>query len=95
MKYNKLNYTFNKDNTTNTVVSTTNNLCNMNVISPTVDKLSSNQLTIVNKIVMKKGDSTASSHYWREEYVKVISKIKDTSGPSVLLPNKDTIKVTN
>ena len=67
----------------------------MNIIRTTTDELPSNQLPMANEIVMEKGDSVASSHYWREEDVKVLSKIKDIIGPSVLLPNKDTIDVTS
>ena len=95
MQYNKINVTFNKDNTASPVVSPTNSLCNKNLISPIVDKLASDQLPINNDIVMTKGDNAASSHYWREENVKVLSKIKDIIGPSVLLPNKNTIDVTS
>ena len=42
---------------------------------------------------MAKGNSAVSSHCWREEDAKVISKVKDIIGTSVLLPNKDTIDV--
>ena len=48
-----------------------------------------------NEIVTAKRDSVGSSHHWREEDSKVISKVKDIIGPSVLLPNKDTIDVTS
>ena len=59
------------------------------------DELKSNQVQMATKIVMKKGDSAGSSHYWREKDVEVLSKIKDIIGPSVLLPNKDTIDATS
>ena len=48
-----------------------------------------------NEIVMTKGHSAASSHYWREEGAKVHSKINDIVIPLALLPNKDTIDVTS
>ena len=59
------------------------------------DKLTSNQVKMAAKIVIAKGDSAASNHYWQEKDIKVLSKIKDIIGPSVLLPNKDTIDVTS
>ena len=59
------------------------------------DTLTSNQVKMATKIVIAKGDSVASSHYWREKDVKVLSEIKDIIGPLVLLPNKDTIDVTS
>ena len=95
MRSNKINYTFNKNNTTSPVVSITNNVCNKNVISPISDELASDQLPMDNSIVMAKGYSVASSHYWREEDAKVLLKIKDIIGSSVLLPNKETIDVTS
>ena len=58
MRSNKINYTLNKDNVTSPVVSTTNILCNNNVVSPIVDKLVSEQLTMDNEIVMAKGVAT-------------------------------------
>ena len=42
-----------------------------------------------------KGDSAASSHYWREEDKHVLSQVEDILGPAVLLPNKQTINVTS
>ena len=58
-------------------------------------RLISNQVKTAAKIVIAKGDSAASGHYWQEKDVKVLSKIKDIIGPSVLLPNEDTVDVTS
>ena len=59
------------------------------------DKLTYNQVNMAAKIVMVKGDSTASSHYRQENDVEVLSEIKEIIDQSVLLLNKDTIDVTN
>ena len=40
---------------------------------------------------MAKGDSAASSHYWRKEDEKCLHDVKKFAGPSVMLPNKTTI----
>ena len=45
-------------------------------------------------IVMEKGDSAASHHYWRKEDTDILSNIKDSIGPSVLLLNDDKILST-
>ena len=47
------------------------------------------------EIVMAKGDSAASHHYWREEDIKVMSEITKNPRPSILLPNNSSIDVTN
>ena len=43
---------------------------------------------------MAKGDSAASDHYWREQDAHVLSGIEDSLGPSVLIPNGETIAST-
>ena len=43
---------------------------------------------------MAKGDSAASSHYWRPQDKIVLDKIENCLGPSVLLPNNDMISST-
>ena len=45
-------------------------------------------------IVMAKGDSAASHHYWRDQDSHVLSTIRPSLGPSVLLPNGDKISST-
>ena len=49
----------------------------------------------ISEIVMAKGDSAASHHYWRIEDAKVLSNIIDKPGPSVVIPNNSTIAVTS
>ena len=71
------------------------------VVSPSI--LLSNSIRKANEpkaiepseTVYAKGDSAASSHYWREEDKKVISNIQEISGPQVILPNKQTIGITS
>ena len=43
---------------------------------------------------MAKGDSAASSHYWRQEDEMCLNDVKHFAGPSVLLPNKEKIAAT-
>ena len=43
---------------------------------------------------MAKGDSAASHHYWREQDANVLQDITNSKGPSVLIPNGDTIAST-
>ena len=43
---------------------------------------------------MAKGDSAASSHYWRPEDTIILDNIKKCKGPSVLLPNNELISST-
>ena len=43
---------------------------------------------------MAKGDSAASHHYWREQDANVLQDIINSKGPSVLIPNGDTIAST-
>ena len=62
-----------------------------NIPSPVV----SNKKYKDEEIIYAKGDSAASHHYWREEDKQVIEKIEKHSGPSVLLPNNNTISVTS
>ena len=69
--------------------------CNMNVVRTMIDKLPSNQAQMTNKIYMAKGDSAASIYYWRKEDVEVLSKIKNITDPSELLPNKDSVNITS
>jgi hypothetical protein len=45
-------------------------------------------------LVMAKGDSAASHHYWREQDDHVLQDIKNCKGPAVLLPNGETIAST-
>ena len=44
---------------------------------------------------MAKGDSAASSHYWRDQDKTVLNNIKNCIGPSVLLPNNELISSTS
>ena len=46
------------------------------------------------EVIMAKGDSAASDHYWREQDAHVLSGIEDSLGPSVLIPNGETIAST-
>ena len=62
-----------------------------NIPSPVV----SNKKYKDEEIIYAKGDSAASHHYWREEDKQVLEKIEKHSGPSVLLPNNNTISVTS
>ena len=47
--------------------------------------------SVVSPCVIAKGDSAASSHYWRQEDAQCLEKIQNFAGPSVLLPNRETI----
>ena len=47
------------------------------------------------KIVIEKGDSAAISHYWRPEDKKILNKIKEFLGPSILLPNNEITTSTS
>ena len=40
------------------------------------NELTSKQVQMATKIVMEKGDSVASSHYWREKNTEVFLKSK-------------------
>ena len=44
--------------------------------------------------ILVKGDSAASKHYWREEDEKCLENVTPYSGPSVILPDADTIAPT-
>ena len=44
--------------------------------------------------IVAKGDSAASRHYWREEDEQCLKNITPYSGPSVVLPDADTIAPT-
>ena len=46
------------------------------------------------EMVIAKGDSATSNHYWQEEDNQVLNAIEDFSGPNVVLPNNSTIGVT-
>ena len=50
--------------------------------------------SVVSPFIMAKGDSAASSHYWRKEDEICLNDVKKFAGPSVLLPNKETITAT-
>ena len=45
--------------------------------------------------VMAKGDSAASQHYWRQEDIECLHDIKKYTGPTVKLPNNETITSTS
>ena len=44
--------------------------------------------------IIAKGDSGATSHYWREQDKKCLQNIEITPGPTVTLPNNTTITST-
>ena len=44
--------------------------------------------------IIAKGDSAASQNYWREEDEHCLQNIRPYSGPSVVLPDADTIAPT-
>ena len=46
------------------------------------------------EIVIAKGDSAASSHYWRPRDKRALNDIEIYLGPSVLLPNNELISST-
>ena len=46
------------------------------------------------KCVTAKGDSAASTHYWREEHIACFTQIQTVPGPTVTFPNNTTIKAT-
>ena len=65
------------------------------VVSPSLRNNHSNSTNInensqkVGEVVLAKGDSAASHHYWREQDKRVRKEIKEFTGPSVLIPNGD------
>ena len=44
--------------------------------------------------IIAKGDSGATSHYWRDQDVQCLKNIEITPGPTVTLPNNTTITST-
>ena len=46
-------------------------------------------------MIIAKGDSGATSHYWRERDKSCLHKIKNAPGPTVTLPNNTTITSTS
>ena len=48
-----------------------------------------------NNIVVAKSDSVATSHYQREEDKDYITDVQDYKGPSVILPDGDSLKPSN
>ena len=46
------------------------------------------------KVVIAKGDSTASGHYWREEDSDCLQNVIDKKGPGVTLPDSSQINAT-
>ena len=47
--------------------------------------------SVVSPCIMAKGDSAASSHYWRQEDEMCLTDVEHFAGPSVLLPNRESI----
>ena len=45
-----------------------------------------------NKSVIAKGDSAASGHYWQQEDVDCLTRLTNSPGPSVTLPNNTFIQ---
>ena len=45
----------------------------------------------MNPITIAKGDSAATSHYWRHEDITCLQDIKNTTGPNVTLPDNTTL----
>ena len=54
----------------------------------------SHNTVLTSPVIMAKGDSAASKHYWRPQDKKVLDEIEQCLGPSVLLPNNTTIVST-
>ena len=46
-------------------------------------------------MVIAKGDSGATSHYWRERDKSCLQQIENAPGPTVTLPNNSTITSTS
>ena len=46
------------------------------------------------KVVIAKGDSVASGHYWREEDVDCLQNVINKNGPDVNLPESSQINAT-
>ena len=51
-----------------------------------------NTSSVVSPCIIAKGDSAASSHYWRKEDAQCLENVQHFAGPSVLLPNQETIQ---
>ena len=74
-------------NKINVVLQTQPLLLTSSVVSPpTINK---------SQCIMAKGDSAASSHYWRDQDKAVLDNVKNCMGPSVLLPNNERISSTS
>jgi hypothetical protein len=50
--------------------------------------------SVVSPCIIAKGDSAASSHYWRKQDAQCLEGVQNFEGPSVLLPNRKTIQAT-
>ena len=50
--------------------------------------------TKIKKLVIAKGNSAASQNYWRPEDKFVLSNMKKCEGPTVILPDGDTLNAT-
>ena len=46
------------------------------------------------KVVVTKGDSTASVNYWREEYINFLQNVSHKKVPDVTLPESSQINAT-
>ena len=47
---------------------------------------------VVSPWIIAKGDSVASSYYWRQQDAQCLDNVQNFAGPSVLLPNQETIQ---
>ena len=45
--------------------------------------------------IVAKGDNGAKSHYWRPEDASCLQNINPYSGPSIILPDEDTLEPKN
>ena len=48
--------------------------------------------SVENTIIIAKGDSGATNHYWRPEDVNCLKNLHDVEGPTVVLPDNTAIK---
>ena len=48
----------------------------------------------IKEVVLAKGDSAASRHYWREQGKLVLNEIQEFTGPSALIPNGEKTSAT-
>ena len=65
-----------------------------NLIFSSIEQCSLLQNIPTDNMIIAKGDSGATSHYWREQDKRCLQQIEHAPGPTVTLPNNTTITST-